>query len=50
MSKPWKAWGVISDHEKEYMVPGDRGVGMYRSRIKKYCMNLAKGKTTATAR
>ena len=39
-----ESMGAISDHEKEYMVPGDRGVGMYRSRIKKYCLNLEKGK------
>ena len=36
--------GAISDHEKEYFVPGDRGVGMYRSRIRKFCRDLEKGK------
>ncbi len=39
-----ESMGTISDHEKEYFVPGDRGVGMYRSRIKKYCLDLQKGK------
>ena len=39
-----ESMGAISDHEKEYFVPGDRGVGMYRSRIKKYCLDLQKGK------
>ena len=35
--------GVISDHSKENFVPGDRGVGMYRNRIRKYCLDLEKG-------
>ena len=35
--------GTISDHEKERFVPGDRGVGMYRNRIRKYCLDLEKG-------
>ncbi|MEM7194531.1 MAG: aromatic ring-hydroxylating dioxygenase subunit alpha [Pseudomonadota bacterium] len=35
--------GAISDHEKECFVPGDRGVGMYRNRIRKYCKDLEKG-------
>ena len=39
-----ESMGAISDHEKEYFVPGDRGVGMYRSRIKKYCLGMSKGK------
>lgn len=38
-----ESMGAISDHEKEYFVPGDRGVGMYRSRIKKYCLGMKKG-------
>ena len=33
--------GAISDHEKEVFVPGDRGVGMYRNRVRKYCLDLA---------
>ncbi len=36
--------GRISDHEKEYLVSGDRGVAMYRAQMKKYCRNLQKGK------
>ena len=36
--------GRISDHEKEYFVPGDRGVKLYRNRIKKYCKDVEKGK------
>lgn len=36
--------GVISDHEKEYLVSGDRGITMYRNQIRKYCRNLQKGK------
>lgn len=36
--------GAISDHEKEYLVSGDRGVAMYRRQIKKLCRQLQKGK------
>ncbi|MEJ2178663.1 MAG: aromatic ring-hydroxylating dioxygenase subunit alpha [Gammaproteobacteria bacterium] len=36
--------GAISDHEKEYLVSGDRGITMYRNQIRKYCRNLQKGK------
>jgi hypothetical protein len=36
--------GTISDHEKEYLVSGDRGISMYRAQIKKYCRNLQNGK------
>ena len=36
--------GAISDHEKEYLVSGDRGVAMYRRQIRKFCRNLQKGK------
>jgi len=36
--------GAISDHEKEYLVSGDRGIAMYRAQIKKYIRNLQKGK------
>lgn len=36
--------GPISDHEKEYLVSGDRGVTMYRNQIRKHCRNLDKGK------
>ena len=36
--------GAISDHEKEYLVAGDRGVAMYRRQIKKLCRNLRKGR------
>jgi len=35
--------GAISDHSKENFVPGDRGVGMYRNRIRKLCLDLEKG-------
>ena len=35
--------GAISDHDRECFVPGDRGVGMYRNRIRKYCLDLQKG-------
>ena len=38
-----ESMGAISDHEKEYFVPGDRGVGIYRSRLRKYISNLQKG-------
>ncbi|MCY3769045.1 MAG: aromatic ring-hydroxylating dioxygenase subunit alpha [Gammaproteobacteria bacterium] len=36
--------GRISDHEKEYLVSGDRGVVMYRTQIKKLCRSLQRGK------
>ena len=36
--------GRISDHGREYFVPGDRGVGMYRNRIRKFCHNMEKGR------
>ena len=36
--------GRISDHEKEYLVSGDRGVVLYRTQIKKLCRNLERGK------
>ncbi len=36
--------GAISDHEKEYLVSGDRGVTMYRNQIRKHCRSLQKGK------
>ncbi len=39
-----ESMGYISDHEKEYFVPGDRGVAMYRTQIKKYCRALERGK------
>ncbi len=39
--------GAISDHEKEYLVSGDRGVAMYRRQIKKFCRNLQKGRSFA---
>lgn len=35
--------GAISDHSRENFVPGDRGVGMYRNRLRKYCLDLQKG-------
>ena len=40
-----ESMGAISDHEKEYFVPGDRGVGMYRNRIRKFCRDLEKGES-----
>ena len=36
--------GAISDHEKEYLVSGDRGISMYRAQIKKHIRNMQKGK------
>ncbi len=36
--------GAISDHEKEYLVSGDRGVAMYRRQIRKLCRHLQNGK------
>lgn len=36
--------GAISDHEKEYLVSGDRGIAMYRNQLKKHIRNLQKGK------
>ena len=36
--------GAISDHEKEYLVSGDRGISMYRAQIKKTIRNMQKGK------
>ncbi len=36
--------GAISEHEKEYLVAGDRGIALYRRRIRRLCRDLAKGK------
>ncbi len=36
--------GRISDHEKEYLVAGDRGITLYRRQIRRLCRDLAKGK------
>ena len=35
--------GLISEHEKEYLVTGDRGVTLYRRRIRRLCRDLTKG-------
>ena len=35
--------GTISDHSKENLVSGDRGVSMYRNQIRKYCRDLQNG-------
>ena len=37
--------GAISDHQKEYLVSGDRGITLYRNQIRKHCRNLEKGKS-----
>ena len=36
--------GPISDHQKEHLVSGDRGVALYRRRIRRLCRDLAGGK------
>ncbi|MFT7532216.1 MAG: nitrite reductase/ring-hydroxylating ferredoxin subunit [Gammaproteobacteria bacterium] len=36
--------GVISDHEREYLVPGDKGVVAYRRQLRRLCTALQKGK------
>jgi hypothetical protein len=36
--------GLISDHSNEHLVAADRGVALYRRRLKKLCRDLAKGK------
>ena len=36
--------GTISDHGKENLVSGDRGIAMYRAQMKKYIRNMQKGK------
>ena len=35
--------GLISDHEREYLVPGDRGVTLYRRQIRQLARNLQQG-------
>jgi nitrite reductase/ring-hydroxylating ferredoxin subunit len=35
--------GSISDHSKENLVSGDRGVSIYRNQIRKYCRDLQSG-------
>ena len=35
--------GVISDHKKEFLVPGDEGVRIYRRKIRRLCQELAEG-------
>jgi hypothetical protein len=37
--------GAISDHSNEHLVAADRGVALYRRRLKKLCRDLAKGKS-----
>ncbi len=37
--------GPISEHEKEYLVTGDRGVTLYRRRLRRLMRDLAKGKS-----
>ena len=36
--------GSISDHEKEHLVSSDRGVALYRRRIRRLCKELENGK------
>jgi len=36
--------GPISDHEKEHLVSTDRGIALYRRRIRQLCRDLASGK------
>ena len=36
--------GPISDHEKEHLVSADRGVTLYRRRLRRLCRDLADGK------
>ena len=36
--------GPISDHQKEHLVSGDRGITLYRRRIRRLCRELAGGK------
>jgi len=36
--------GRISDHQREYLVSGDRGVAMYRNQLRKFCRDLENGK------
>jgi nitrite reductase/ring-hydroxylating ferredoxin subunit len=35
--------GKISDHEREVLVSGDRGVSMYRNQMRKFCRDLKHG-------
>ena len=35
--------GPISDHQKEHLVSGDRGITLYRRRIRRLCRDLAVG-------
>ncbi|MGB0848917.1 MAG: Rieske 2Fe-2S domain-containing protein [Thiolinea sp.] len=35
--------GKISDHSKENLIYGDRGVGLYRNQIRKFCRALQEG-------
>ena len=36
--------GAISDHEKEFLVSGDKGIAMYRRKIRRLCRDLDNGK------
>ena len=38
--------GRISDHSKENLIYGDRGVGLYRNQIRKFCRALQEGTAT----
>lgn len=35
--------GAITEHEKEHLVPSDRGIVLYRKRLRRLIENLAKG-------
>ena len=36
--------GPICDHQKEHLLPADRGIALYRRRIRRLCRDLANGK------
>ncbi len=36
--------GPVSDHQKEHLVSGDRGITLYRRRMRRLCRDLAVGK------
>ncbi len=35
--------GAIADHDNEHLVPGDRGIALYRRRLRRLCRDLADG-------
>ena len=36
--------GRISDHKREFLVPGDEGVRLYRRKLRRLCKGLQEGK------